>query len=107
MVTPPTPEDIAALLGVSADTAFRALAAGALQAVTAMARSYTRGRGFGGSLVAEDIAAVITTAALRFTASPEQVKREEFDGYSIAPTPFVGWSLVELAVLNRYRVSAR
>lgn len=74
--------------------------------VTALARSYTRRRGFTAGFVEEPVAAVITTAAARSLASPGAVARREVGSISELFTPFLGWSLVELAVLNGYRRTA-
>lgn len=103
-----TAQDVADFLGQGDDTQLVALAEEHVALVTAMARAYTRGRGFSdGSTspagIAEDVAAVITTATARLVTNPEQNKREQLHDYSVTPTPFVGWSLVELFVLNRYR----
>ena len=108
MSTVPEPSELAELLGQDdGDAEFLAACRVALTTVTALARSYTRGQGFGPDrAVAEDIAAVILVAGARYVNNPENLKREELDGYSVTPSQFVGWSLVELAVLNRYRVRA-
>lgn len=86
----PAPAGIAAHVGV----------------VTALARSYTRRRGFTGTYVEEPLAAVITTAAARSITNPDATVREEIGAESRVFTPFLGWSLVELAVLNGYRRTA-
>lgn len=77
--------------------------------LTALARSYTRGHGFDSDGVPNDeIAAVITLAAARLSANASQLPHTT----SVGPLSqdlrggFVGWSVAELAVLNRYRVRA-
>lgn len=76
--------------------------------VTTMAKAYTRGRGFTESEPNEEIAAVIATASARLAANGEQLASKKVDTveyqYSLAST--FGWTLAELAVLNRYRVTA-
>ncbi|MFN8101612.1 MAG: hypothetical protein U0Q20_08430 [Mycobacterium sp.] len=76
--------------------------------VTTMAKAYTRGRGFTESEPNEEIAAVIATASARLAANGEQLAGKRVDDvevrYSLAST--FGWTLAELAVLNRYRVTA-
>lgn len=108
---PPAPtgvsgQVVADYLGEGTDADLVALATQHVGMVTALARSYTRGGGFVDGVPAEDVAAVITMATARMVTNPEQVKREDVPGYSVTPTPFVGWSLVETLTLNRYRKRA-
>lgn len=100
----PNGQDLADFLGQGDDAQLVALAGEHVALVTAMARAYTRGGGFmlDGS-PNDEVAAVITTATARLVTNPEQNKRESIHDYSVTPTPFVGWSLVETFVLNRYR----
>ncbi|MCV7191879.1 hypothetical protein [Mycolicibacterium brumae] len=81
----------------------------AVDLVTTMARSYTRGRGFDsdGKPNAE-IAAVIVTAANRLAANSTGLisKRVDDVEYQFARTGF-GWTLAEQIVLNRFRVRAQ
>lgn len=81
----------------------------AVPIVTTMAKAYTRGRGFDGNEPNDDIAAVITTAAARLAANGSQTqRRKRVDDVEIETrSSFLGWTLAELAVLNRYRVRAR
>lgn len=72
--------------------------------ITALAKGYTRGRGFVGGAPAEDLAAVIATASARLAANPEQVGQTT--GPFHVDAGFTGWTLPELAVLNRYRKRA-
>lgn len=103
----PTGADVAAFIGEGDDAQLVALAGEHVAIVTALARSYTRGRGFEDSTVAEDLAAVITTATARLVVNPEQTTGESVGGYSVTPGSFAGWSLVETIVLNRYRRRAQ
>ncbi|MFQ2875102.1 hypothetical protein ACLILY_07100 [Mycobacterium sp. MS3] len=83
--------------------------AAAIPIITAMAKSYTRGRGFDADGTPNDeIAAVITTAAARLASNTRQT-----NGSTTTPditvdkrTYFDGWTLAEQFVLNRYRVRA-
>lgn len=107
-VDPPAPsgagEAIAALMGVPGNPSVEQAATAALPVITAMARSYTRDVGFPGGVPNDNIAAVISTATARFVANPEQVS-STVGGVTIG-AGFTGWSLAELAVLNRYRKRA-
>ena len=78
--------------------------------ITAMAKAYTRGRGFTDDYGEpnEEISAVIITAAARLAANGQglawrykvdEVEREFRGGFN-------GWTLAEQYVLNRYRVRA-
>ncbi|WP_261623510.1 hypothetical protein [Nesterenkonia marinintestina] len=101
----PTGQDVADFLGQGGEhTGVSTLAQEHVPIVTAMARAYTRGNGFTADGVAEDVAAVITTAAARLVANPEQIH------YSVGAVRysggFKGWSLAETMVLNRYRKRA-
>ncbi len=97
--------DVADFLGLSDDTTLVAQAGEAATVITALAKSYTRGNGFdetGDPL--EDVAAVITTAAARLVANPEQI--DSAVGGVRTGKGFAGWSLAETFVLNRYRKRA-
>lgn len=100
----PTGQDVADFLGQGENPTLVALADEAVPVVTAMARAYTRDRGFTDNTPASDVAAVITTATARLVANPEQLRHtvggvQQHDG-------FTGWSLAETFVLNRYRKRA-
>ncbi|MGP4054407.1 hypothetical protein ACTWP6_06215 [Mycobacterium sp. 4D054] len=100
-----TGADVAAFLGASDDTALMAQAGDHAAIITALARSYTRGRGFVGADPAEDIAAVIVTATARLVANPEQIATD-YGSVSLRGG-WQGWNLAEQIVLNRYRVRAQ
>ncbi|MFD3038352.1 hypothetical protein [Mycolicibacterium senegalense] len=99
-----TGQDVADFLGQGTDTTLVALAQEHATIITAMARAYTRDRGFTGTEPADDIAAVITTATARLVANPEQIPTD-IGSVSIRGG-FTGWTLAELFVLNRYRKRA-
>ncbi len=73
--------------------------------VTALAKAYTRGRGFTVGGPNADVAAVITTAAVRLLANPEQLPNDV--GSVSLRGGFDGWTLAEQFALNRYRVRAQ
>lgn len=101
----PTVAEVAAYLGEAGDATVETLAATHLTHVVALARSRTRGRGFDGNgRCADDLAAVIVAATARQLGNPEQDRRMQFGDFSVLPT--TGWSLVEQAVLNRWRKTA-
>lgn len=77
--------------------------------ITTLAKAYTRGRGFDGNTPNEEIAAAITTAAARLAGNATQtLDRLKVDDVEREfRSSFLGWSLAELAVLNRYRVRAK
>ncbi|WP_044080341.1 hypothetical protein [Mycobacterium canetti] len=85
----------------------------AIPVITALAKSYTRGRGFDDGPNADEpnaeIAAAITTAAARLAANSRQLNASTTtpDITIDKRTFFQGWTLAELAVLNRYRVRAQ
>ena len=78
----------------------------AVDIVSTLARSYTRGRGFGTIGEPNDeIAAVIATAAARLAANGRQLPIDQSAGpfsHSLRGA-FTGWTLAELSVLNRFR----
>ena len=83
--------------------------------MTALAKAYTRGRGFGETLcdVAvvpnDEISAVIVTAAARLAANRWQLPNDQPVGTHASRVfrgAFTGWSTAELSALNRYRKRA-
>lgn len=99
---------VAEFVGRGDDQAFVALASEHVQIVTAMARGYTRDRGFETGEPAEDLAAVIVTATARLLANPDQVPNDLTAGSFSKRTyaGFTGWSLAETFILDRYRKRA-
>lgn len=99
-----TGQHVANFLGQGSDTDLVALSEQAANVITAMARAYTRDRGFAGIEPNSQIAAVITTASARLVANPEQIANDI--GELSMRGGFSGWTLAELFVLNRFRVRA-
>lgn len=78
-----------------------------LATVTAMVRAYTRGAGFDEyDEPANDLARVIVSSATRSVTNPSHKSSIAIDDVTVRPGVFAGWTLAELAVLNRYRVRA-
>jgi hypothetical protein len=102
------PSDVAALVTEGGDPTDAA--ANIIPLVTAMARAYTRGRGFDDEgRPNTELAAVITTASLRFLANPKQSSESEAVGpftRDRRSRGFEGWTLAEQFVLNRHRKRA-
>jgi hypothetical protein len=73
-----------------------------------MAQAYTRGAGWSAGVPNADIAAVIVTASARLWSHPRQLPVDEIEGQESASwrAGFTGFSVVELLVLDRYRVRA-
>ncbi|MGV9827012.1 hypothetical protein [Gordonia sp. NPDC003429] len=101
----PTGADVAAFLGQGDDETLVALADQHVTIVAAMVRSFTRGNGFVDAEPNDELAAVITVAAARLTANPEQIATTT--GSVAVNGGFTGWTLAELFVLNRYRKRAQ
>lgn len=107
----PTAEQLSQLLGQQlppGDFATEDRLNAVLNIVSALAKSYTRGNGWTDDEPAEDMEAVIYTAAMRWLANPSQIPQRQEMGTFVTDLRggFIGWSLVELAVLNRYRERA-
>ena len=96
--------DVAALLGQPANPDLIAVIDKALTTIYQLVSAYTRGNGFTGGVPNPELRAVIRTATARLTANPEQVGSTV--GGVTTGAGFNGWSLAELAVLNRYRKRA-
>lgn len=81
-----------------------------IQVVTALASSYTRGRGFVGGEPAADLRAVILSASARYIVDPSQmVSQNSLGPFSVSYHDGAqgGWTVAEKFVLNRYRVRAQ
>lgn len=101
----PIGQDVADFLGSGDDATVVALAGEVVPVVTAMARAYTRSRGFTGDQPNDEISAVIITAAARMVVNPGQVP---YDVGSVSYRGgFDGWTLAETFVLNRWRKRAQ
>ena len=101
-----TADDLATFTGRPVDAG---QANAVIQVVTALASTYTRGKGFVNGVPNDGIRAVIVTASARLLADPSQVVAEESMGpFSVSFTysHSLQWSTGELAVLNAYRVRA-
>ena len=96
--------NVAALMGQPDNPDLIAVIDQALNTINAMVSAYTRGNGFLGGVPNRELRAVIQAATARLTANPEQVS-STVGGVTIG-AGFSGWSLAELAVLNRYRKRA-
>jgi hypothetical protein len=102
----PTSADLADFVGTNVTTA---QGEAVLSVVTALCKSYTRGGGFDEDGVPlPDIRAVILTASARLLKDPSQIVENRVKGpFSVTyRAGFDGWSVAELATLNRYRVRA-
>lgn len=95
---------VAAFLGQSDDATLVTLAESHANVVTQMARAYTRDGGFNDGVPNDEIGSVITTAAARLVANPEQLST--IVGTVSIRGGFNGWTLTERLVLNRYRKQA-
>lgn len=100
------PEDVLALLGRSGDAGALAIATAALPVVREQIRAYTRGNGFSGDQPAPDIDSVVLTSATRWVANPESLRAEKVGPFEQQRQIVEGWTLSELAILNRHRRKA-
>lgn len=104
----PTAHDVAAYLGRDVDDKFIEITEAHLPVVTLMIRAYTRDRGFDAATgdPRVDVAAVILSVCARTVSNPMMVRSESVDDFSVDRTVVLGWTLAELAVLNRHRKRA-
>lgn len=72
----PTAQDVVSFLGVEGDADMLTRARVHLPLMTALVKSYTRGRGFVAGVAAEDLDAVILTSTARLVTNPSQVNSE-------------------------------
>lgn len=107
---PITPEELIAFVGAEDPDASKlgAQAESALLIADSLAGSYCRGRHKWGSSYRAGVRAVVLTAAARILANPGQIQvREQVGPYTMLKgAGFNGFTLVELAVLDRYRKRA-
>ncbi|AGB24543.1 hypothetical protein Mycsm_04295 [Mycobacterium sp. JS623] len=101
----PTSADLATLLG---RTVTSEQGGAVISVVSAMAKSYTRGVGWTDTGPNDEIRAVILTASARLLSNPRGLLMDETKGPESVSyrSSFTGWTLAELFVLNRYRVTA-
>lgn len=102
-----TAAEVATLLGRGDEPDLVTLAGTVLPVVTAQVRAYTRDRGFSGDQPTPDLATVILTTAARLAANPENLRAETIGDWSVQRQVNDGWTLTELAILNRHRRRAR
>ena len=98
------------LLGKTGDPAATAIAELAVPMVTAFVRGWTGGRGFkADGTMASDLAAVVASAAVRWTANPSQLEHVSAMGPFRAEyrSGFDGFTVHEQVILDGYRVRAR
>lgn len=106
--TGPTGQDVADFIGEGSDATVVERAAKLLPFVAETVKGYTRGQGFtpeGAPF--DDVALVIVASAARLVTNPTLDESEGVGGYSHRPGRFDGWTLPELAILNRYRRRAQ
>ena len=102
-MTAPTSTDLGALLG---RTVSSEQGEAVLQVVTAMASAHTRGVGFADGEPNPEIRAVILAASARMISNPAGIRAETVGPESVSYSTFVGFTVGELVVLDRYRVKA-
>jgi len=98
------PEQVLLFLGRPSDTTLEASAEQAIPVVTTMVKAYVRGTGEGWT-PNDELEAVIVTATARLITNPGGIPVDHQAGaftHSLRGA-FTGWTLAELAVLNRYR----
>jgi len=102
-----TGQDVARLIGHPDNTQLISVAKEAAEVVTEYVRAYTRDQGFDndGEPLAP-VAAVIKSATVRMAVNPQYLKRQSAGSQSVTPSVLDGFTLPELAVLNRYRKRA-
>lgn len=102
-----TPEELIKFTGTQGPNV-DAQAAQALTTAKALVSAYCRGREKRGERYRPGVEEVITMVAARILANPEQISvREQVGPYQMYKAAgFNGFTLVELAVLNRYRKRA-
>lgn len=102
-----TPEDLIKFTGTQGPNV-DAQASTALTTAKSLVGAYCRGREKRGDKYRPGVEEVVTMVAARILANPEQISvREQVGPYQMYKAAgFNGFTLVELAVLNRYRKRA-
>lgn len=80
----------------------------AIPVITTMVKAYVRGGEDWDASDYDDVEAVIVTATARLVTNPGQIAADQAAGPFTQSLRggFTGWTLAELAVLNRYRKTA-
>lgn len=100
------PSDVHAFLGGDASRYPAAMVQEHVDVVTGFVASYTRDNGFMDGEPNPALMKVIISAAARSVANPTLDKQHSVGQFSETPGSFYGFTLPELAVLNRYRARA-
>lgn len=102
-----TPEELVSFTGIKGEGVVEQ-AETSLAMADALVDAYTRGRHRRRGEYRTGVEAVVIAVAARILANPEQIQqREQIGPYSyFKGEGFKGFTLVELAVLNRYRKRA-
>ena len=107
LVPLPTGADLIKFLGWSSSARNLDMCNTHVQHVAALAKAYTRGKGFSmvglAEVVAEPIAQVILSGAARSVSNPSAAFRIESGSVVATPGRFEGWNLAEQVTLNRFR----
>lgn len=78
-----------------------------LHNVAMAVHAYTRGIGFSDTgTPSDEIEAVIISSAARSIQNPTHDRQRTVGPFTSSPGAFRGWTLAELAILNRYRKRA-
>ncbi len=104
-----TGDQVAAFIGEADDSELVTLASRYVVFAEACVRGYTRDRGFDPATGEPNdaLAMVILSSAARLLTNPQLHRSERIGEWSARLTPFTGWTLPELAILDRYRVHSR
>lgn len=103
-----TGQDVARLIGHPDNTQLIDVANEAVEVVTQYVRAYTRDQGFDDGRINDTaIEAVVKSASVRMAVNPQYLKRQSAGSQSVTPSILDGFTLPELAVLNRYRRRAK
>lgn len=114
-VVDPAPEGFVSLpggatllqfLGWAADDELTAQADIHAQNAALTVHAYVRGVGFDGGFCAVELAAVVQSVAARMLNNPTQDRRVKVGNLEGTPGYFAGFTLGELAILNRFRLRA-
>lgn len=100
-----SPSDVLSLLGRPGefDPTIVAQVEQAISIAAAQVRSYTRNKGFSGDQPTPELDTVVLTTAARIVSNPENLTKESVGPFETERRIIDGWTLAEMAVLNRYR----